>query len=80
MPVGQRHGPSCFRNCQSQRGIETQRVGVVLVAPALAIQHQHGAQQFRQLVVDVVLRTAVGESRDEPVDDAALFEHLPKQY
>jgi hypothetical protein len=44
----------CAGDGEPQGGIEAQCVGVVLIAPTLSEQHQHGAQQVGQGMADEV--------------------------
>jgi hypothetical protein len=78
--ITQRRRAACLRNRHAHRGIEAQRVGVILITPAQAEQHQHGAQQFREAVGHLVLRTRVGEAGNHPRDDAAALQQLAQQY
>jgi len=72
----QRRGAARPGNGAAQGGIEAQRIGVVLIAPALGEQHQHGAQQLGQRIGDEMRLPRVVQSRGHPFEDAGALDHL----
>jgi hypothetical protein len=54
MVIPQRRRATRFANGQPHGGIKAQRIGVILVTPPLAKQHQHRTQQFCQGVGHLV--------------------------
>ena len=75
-PLRQRRGAARPGDGAAQGGIEPQPIGVVLVAPALGEQHQHGAQQLGQRIGDEVRLPRVVQPRGHPLDDAGALDHL----
>jgi hypothetical protein len=65
---------------EAQGRVETQRVGIVLVAPALAERDEHGAQQVGQGVGHQARMARVGEALDKPGDDAGPLQDLAQQH
>lgn len=80
LAVADRQRAGGIRDRQPQRRIEAQRIGVVLVAPALAEHHHYRMQQLRQRIVNLVLHTWIGELPRDLLNDAALVEQLPHQH
>jgi hypothetical protein len=76
----QRRGATRAGDGEPQGGIEPQRVGIVLVAPALGEQDEHGAQQVGQRVGDEVRLPRIDEALRQPADDAGSLERLPQQH
>jgi hypothetical protein len=72
----QRRGAARAGDGEPQGGIEPQRVGVVLVAPALGEQHQQGAQQVGQGIADEMGLPWIVQPCRQPRDDAGPLDRL----
>jgi hypothetical protein len=72
----QRRGAARAGDGEPQGGIKAQRVGVVLIAPTLSEQHQHGAQQVGQGIADEMRLPWVVQPLGHPPDDAAALHYL----
>ncbi len=57
-----------------------QRVGIVVVTPALRRQQHGGPDQRGEVVCDVGLAARILQPRGHPGDDAAPFQHFPEQH
>lgn len=65
---------------EAQGRVEAQRVGIVLVAPAVAEQDEHGAQQVGQRVGDQARLARIGEALGQPGNEAGPLQDLAQQH
>jgi hypothetical protein len=75
-PLGQRRGAARPGRCQPQCGIEPQRIGVVLVTPALCEEQQHGAQQVGQGIGHQMRLAWIVQPFCQPFNDPTALHHL----
>jgi len=79
-PRLQRGNPAALGNRQAEHGVVAQRIGIVLIAPALPQEQQRGGHELRQRMRDQLGVAVVDQTLDQPVDEPEPLHHLPQHH
>jgi hypothetical protein len=77
-PGLQRPGPPSIGHREPERRVVVERIGVVLITPALPQQQERRTHQFRERVRDELGLARIDEPLDQPLDDAHPPHHFPQ--